>query len=47
MTEGVWWVIHEADLLDALERAAGGEHPAMVYADLLAGIESREDYRDG
>jgi hypothetical protein len=31
-----WWCIHGADLLDGLRRAAAGEHPVAVYAEMYA-----------
>lgn len=31
-----WWTIHGDDILDALRRAAAGEDPDLVYAEMYA-----------
>ena len=39
MTER-WWVIHEAELRAALERAHGGDDPGIVLLELTANAAS-------
>jgi hypothetical protein len=41
-----WWVIAGDVLLDGLRRAAAGEDPDIVYAELFVNAES-ESYRPG
>lgn len=38
-----WWVIHGEELLDGLRRAAAGDDPDIVYAELYANSDT-EDY---
>lgn len=41
-----WWTISGAALLDALRRAAAGEDPDWVYAELYANCCSIERFDD-
>jgi hypothetical protein len=41
-----WWVIAGHVLLDGLRRAAAGEDPDLIYAELYANSEV-ESYRAG
>lgn len=41
-----WWTIHEDALREALEKVAAGTHPEVVYVELLAGVEAKEDFRE-
>lgn len=45
MTDLGWWVIHGEALLDGLRRAAAGEDPDVVYAELYANSD-HEDYSE-
>lgn len=36
-----WWVISGSALMHALERAAAGENPSLLYTELYANTESR------
>ncbi len=38
-----WWVIAAAQLQDALRRAAAGEDPDLLYAELYANTRSDRD----
>jgi hypothetical protein len=37
-----WWVIHEDELSNAIQRAADGDDPGVVMLELVANSE-RED----
>jgi len=34
-----WWTIHGETIMEALKRAANGEDPDMIYAELYANSE--------
>jgi len=36
---GAWWTIPEEAILDALRRAANGEDPDMIYAEMYANCD--------
>lgn len=40
-----WWCINGRDIMNALEEAARGTDPGVVYLELIANSET-EDYRD-
>jgi hypothetical protein len=40
-----WWCIHGEELLDGLRRAAAGDDPDLVYAELYANSD-HEDYSE-
>ena len=38
--EGGWWVIHEDDIVAALEAVSEGTDPGLVFAELYANTNS-------
>jgi hypothetical protein len=37
--ETAWWTIHGQSIRDALERVAAGDHPEIVWLELVADCE--------
>jgi hypothetical protein len=37
--ETAWWTIHGQCIRDALERVASGDHPEVVWLELVADCE--------
>jgi hypothetical protein len=42
MTDLGWWAVSGADLLDALRRAAAGEDPDLIYAEMYANSDREQ-----
>lgn len=45
-TPNPWWVIHEDDLLNALQRTHNGEPPDLVFTELYANSHGPDDDND-
>lgn len=41
-----WWTLSGEDFLDALRRAASGEDPDLVYAEMYVNSEHQRPTRD-
>lgn len=39
MTDLGWWTIHGEEMLQMMKRAANGEDPGLLYAELYANSE--------